>query len=132
MPDSAAEAPSLSIESRILLVRGRKVLLDHDLAQLYQVKAIALRQEVRRNPKRFPPDFLFELDEREAEAPLSQNAMPSRRSPTHSKWCTFKSKWMPTWSQGACHSPPRATGYVILGNSCRAFSSAIPMIPPRT
>jgi hypothetical protein len=56
------------------------VLLDRDLAQLYQVKAIALRQQVRRNPRRFPPDFLFELEEEEVASLLSQNVIPSRRS----------------------------------------------------
>jgi len=44
------------------------------------VKAIALRQQVRRNPQRFPPDFLFELGEEEVESLLSQNVIPSRRS----------------------------------------------------
>lgn len=55
-------------------------MLDRDLAQLYQVKAIALRQQVRRNPKRFPADFMFELTDAEVEALLSQNVIPSRRS----------------------------------------------------
>jgi ORF6N domain len=73
-------APVPLIESRILLIRGQKVLLDRDLAQLYQVKAIALRQQVRRNPRRFPPDFLFELEEEEVASLLSQNVIPSRRS----------------------------------------------------
>jgi hypothetical protein len=73
-------SPVPLIESRILLIRGQKVLLDRDLAQLYQVKAIALRQQVRRNPKRFPPDFLFELEEEEVASLLSQNVIPSRRS----------------------------------------------------
>jgi len=77
---SAETAPIPLIESRIVLIRGQKVLLDRDLARLYQVKPIALRQQVRRNPKRFPPDFLFELDEAEIEALLSQNVIPSRRS----------------------------------------------------
>ena len=76
----AETAPMPLIESRILLIRGQKVLLDRDLARLYQVKPIALRQQVRRNPKRFPPDFLFELDEAEIDALLSQNVIPSRRS----------------------------------------------------
>ena len=49
-------------------------------SHLYQVKPIALRQQVRRNPKRFPADFLFELDEEETEVLLSQNVIPSRRS----------------------------------------------------
>ena len=72
--------PATLIENRILLIRGQKVLLDRDLAQLYQVKAIALRQQVRRNPHRFPPDFLFELEEEEVASLLSQNVIPSRRS----------------------------------------------------
>ncbi len=77
---SSETAPVPLIESRILLIRGHKVLLDRDLARLYQVKAIALRQQVRRNPNRFPADFLFELEEQEVESLLSQNVIPSRRS----------------------------------------------------
>jgi hypothetical protein len=80
MPDSQSEVPTLLIESRILLIRGQKVLLDRDLARLYQVKPIALRQQVRRNPKRFPPDFMFELSEEEVASLLSQNVIASRRS----------------------------------------------------
>jgi ORF6N domain len=80
MPDPATELPALSIESRILLIRGAKVLLDRDLAVLYRVRPIALRQQVRRNPKRFPTDFLFELKEDEIAALLSQNVIPSRRT----------------------------------------------------
>ena len=68
------------IESRIFLIRGQKVLLDRDLGHLYHVRPIALRQQVRRNPKRFPPDFLFELSDEEIAALLSQNVIPSRRS----------------------------------------------------
>lgn len=80
MPTTPETQPVPLIESRILLIRGHKVLLDRDLAQLYQVRAIALRQQVRRNPKRFPDDFLFELTEEEVESLLSQNVIPSRRS----------------------------------------------------
>ncbi|MFZ0592651.1 MAG: ORF6N domain-containing protein [Bryobacteraceae bacterium] len=76
----AESAPAPLIERRILFIRGQKVLLDRDLARLYQIKPIALRQQVRRNPKRFPSDFLFELDEEEVEGLLSQNVIPSRRS----------------------------------------------------
>ena len=77
---SKESSPVPLIESRIFLIRGQKVLLDRDLARLYQVKPIALRQQVRRNPKRFPSDFLFELDQEEVEGLLSQNVIPSRRS----------------------------------------------------
>ena len=79
MPSSEV-APVPFVESRIWWIRNQKVLLDRDLAQLYQVKPIALRQQVRRNPKRFPADFMFELTDAEVGALLSQNVIPSRRS----------------------------------------------------
>ena len=60
----------------ILFVRGEKVLLDSDLAQLYGVEARALNQAVARNRKRFPPDFMFRLSAEEYEA--------LRRRSTHS------------------------------------------------
>ncbi len=53
------------IEQRILFIRGRKVMLDRDLAFLYQVETKALNQAVKRNPKRFPDDFMFRLSRRE-------------------------------------------------------------------
>lgn len=53
------------IESRILLVRGQKVLIDADLAQLYGVTTKALNQAVKRNSARFPGDFMFQLSEHE-------------------------------------------------------------------
>lgn len=68
------------IESRILLIRGHKVMLDRDLAALYGVKPIALRQQVKRNKDRFPKDFMFQLTAAEAESLLSQSVIPSRRS----------------------------------------------------
>ena len=53
--------PVQHIAQRILLVRGRKVLLDSDLAALYGVETRALNQAIKRNPERFPPDFMFRL-----------------------------------------------------------------------
>jgi hypothetical protein len=72
--------PVERIERSILLIRGQKVLLDRDLAELYGVKAIALRQQVARNRRRFPDDFLLQLTAEEAESLVSQNVIPSRRS----------------------------------------------------
>lgn len=51
----------------ILGIRGQRVVLDFDLAALYGVEAKALKQAVRRNLERFPPDFMFELSERDFE-----------------------------------------------------------------
>lgn len=55
-------------------------MLDRDLAALYGVKPIALRQQVKRNKDRFPEDFMFQLTAAEAESLLSQSVIPSRRS----------------------------------------------------
>jgi ORF6N domain len=68
-------APVPLIESRILLIRGHKVLLDSDLAALYQVETGRLNEAVRRNRERFPEDFLFQLTLEEEEALRSQIAI---------------------------------------------------------
>ena len=49
------------IQSKIYEIRGQRVMLDRDLAELYQVTTSALNQAVKRNNKRFPPDFMFQL-----------------------------------------------------------------------
>ncbi len=64
--------PQETIEGKILLIRGKKVLLDRDLAVLYEVQTKALKQAVRRNSKRFPDDFMFELTTQEFENWKSQ------------------------------------------------------------
>ena len=60
------------IERRIYLIRGQKVMLDFDLAELYGVPTRQLNQQVTRNKKRFPEDFMFRLTKEEAEALRSQ------------------------------------------------------------
>jgi hypothetical protein len=57
--------PAERIEQRIVLIRGQKVMLDRDLAELYGVETKALNQAVKRNIDRFPDDFMFRLDESE-------------------------------------------------------------------
>ncbi len=54
-----------SIEQQILFIRGQKVMLDRDLAGLYGVETKVLNQAVKRNKKRFPPDFMFQLSKEE-------------------------------------------------------------------
>jgi uncharacterized protein (UPF0332 family) len=67
------------IERKIYLIRGQKVMLDKDLAILYCVKPIRLREQVKRNIRRFPDDFMFQLNEKELDSMVSQNAIPSRK-----------------------------------------------------
>jgi len=61
-----------SIQNRIYEIRGERVMLDFDLAALYQVETKALNQAVKRNSKRFPPDFMFRLSITEWESMRSQ------------------------------------------------------------
>jgi hypothetical protein len=68
------------VERRIHSMRGLNIMLDRDLAALYRVKTIALRQQVKRNLDRFPEDFMFRLTAEEAETLVSQNVIPTRRS----------------------------------------------------
>ena len=53
------------VKGKIYLIRGRKVMLDRDLAELYKVSTKVLNQAVKRNTKRFPPDFMFRLTDEE-------------------------------------------------------------------
>jgi len=59
------EIPSERIIGRIFLIRGRKVMIDRDLAELYGVKTKVLNQAVKRNLNRFPLDFMFQLSKEE-------------------------------------------------------------------
>lgn len=71
--------PQEVIQNQIFLLRGQKIMLDKDLAILYGVKPIRLREQVKRNIKRFPSDFMFQLTEIEADAMVSHFAIPSKQ-----------------------------------------------------
>ncbi len=62
------------VSRRISIIRGQKILLDSDLAQLYGVETRRLNEQVRRNPDRFPGDFMFQLDDDEYASLISQFA----------------------------------------------------------
>jgi len=67
------------VQNLIYEVRGKKVMLDFDLARLYQVETRVLNQSVKRNLKRFPPDFMFQLTAEEWAGNSSQIVMTSNR-----------------------------------------------------
>jgi hypothetical protein len=74
------EGPVLQhVESRILLVRGQKVILDVDLAALYGVEVRVLNQAVTRNAERFPADFMFQLADAEVDSLRSQFVISNGR-----------------------------------------------------
>ncbi len=64
--------PDEIISGKIYLIRGQKVMLDNDLAELYAVETKQLKRQVRRNMERFPEDFMFELNQQELEILRSQ------------------------------------------------------------
>jgi hypothetical protein len=72
--EAAPPTTELQIERRIYVIRGQKVMLDSDLAALYGVPTGRLNEQVRRNPSRFPPDFMFQLTQEEAANLISQFA----------------------------------------------------------
>lgn len=71
--------PDEKIISKIYQLRNKSVMLDRDLAELYDVKAYRLREQVKRNINRFPENFMFQLTEKEVELMVSQNAIPSKQ-----------------------------------------------------
>ena len=69
--------PDEVVISKIYYIRDQKVMLDSDLAELYEVETRVLNQQVKRNLDRFPEDFMFQLTEIEWETLKSQNATSS-------------------------------------------------------
>ena len=60
------------IQSKIYVIRGQKVMLDRDLAELYEVETRTLNQKVKRNQRRFPSDFMFQMTKEDIEEWISQ------------------------------------------------------------
>lgn len=68
-----------SIKTKIYTIRGLQVILDRDLAELYEVETRVLKQAVKRNIDRFPNDFMIELTDREIDLMVSQSVIPSKQ-----------------------------------------------------
>lgn len=81
-----------SIQNRIYQIRGERVMIDKDLANLYEIEAKVLNQAVKRNIKRFPKDFMFQLTKEEWEEIRFQIETSENTNPTKSQIVTTKSK----------------------------------------
>ncbi|RUT70802.1 ORF6N domain-containing protein [Flavobacterium cupreum] len=68
------------ITNKIYFIRNQKVMLDKDLAELYEVESRRLREQVKRNSTKFPDHFMFRLNETEVELLVSQNAIASKQN----------------------------------------------------
>ena len=77
------------IQSKIYEIRGQKVMLDRDLAELYQVTTGNLNKAVKRNLKRFPPDFMFQLTAEEWEALRFQIGILKNGRGVHTKYLPY-------------------------------------------
>lgn len=78
-----------SIQDIIYDIRGAKVMLDYDLASMYEVDVSQLKRQVRRNIDRFPEDFMFELTSKEVSALRCQNGILKTGRGQHSKYLPF-------------------------------------------
>lgn len=83
MSEKTGLTPYEGIERRILFLRGRRVMMDEDLAGLYGVSTKRLNEQVKRNRARFPEDFMFQLTPQETSTMRSQIATASRRTLGH-------------------------------------------------
>ncbi len=89
MTDKKVLVTTAKIESKILLIRGQKVMLDADLAELYGVETRRLNEQVSRNSERFPEDFMFQLTPEEYESLRSQFATLKTGRGQHRKYMHY-------------------------------------------
>ena len=89
MANKRSIAPVERIEHCILAIRGHKVILDANLAELYGVESKVLNQAVKRNKKRFPPDFMFQLTREESIALRSQFVTLKSSRGQHRKYLPY-------------------------------------------
>ncbi len=87
--NTKALVPVETIEQKILLIRGHKVMLAGDLAELYGVEVRRLNEQVKRNSKRFPEDFMFQLTKEETDFLRSQFAILKNDRGQHQKYLPY-------------------------------------------
>src|SRR5213592_1441910 len=105
-----AAIPNELIDQKIYLIRHHQVMLDEDLAELYGVTTGNLNLAVRRNPKRFPADFMFQLNREETQAPV--------RAPAPSLWIAC---WV--WICCSLPMPGPACWYLRYRRNCDVEST---------
>lgn len=88
-PESESLVPQESIEGRILVLRGKRIMLDRDLAEIYGVTTGRLNEQVKRNRGRFPEDFMFQLNKEEFDVLRSQIAIFKMGRGQHRKYLPF-------------------------------------------
>jgi len=111
MNNSLIKIPAERIERAIYQIRGERVILDSDLAAIYGVTTKRLNEQVKRNKKRFPGDFVFQLTENEFEAMRSQFATSKQRRLFEVANCDLKAEpWRKALSTKRIHRARRNHG----------------------
>lgn len=108
-----------SIQNRIYEIRGERVMLDFDLAALYGVETKALNQAVKRNSKRFPPDFMFQLTAEEWDHMWSQFVTTSGSEEK------VKDSWSQTVTSSRKHRPKTALPYAFTEQGVAMLSGVL-------
>ena len=98
MSEELTNVDSQQIQGHIFTLRGVQVMIDRDLATLYQVETRALKQAVRRNKNRFPNDFMFVLTDSEVDSLVSQSVIPSKKQLGGAKPFAFTEQGVATLS----------------------------------
>ena len=80
---------TIPIHHKIYTLRGKQIMLDSDLAELYEVETRRLNEQVKRNSERFPEDFMFQLTEKEYESLRSQIATLEKGKGQHRKYMPY-------------------------------------------
>ena len=114
--------PIETIARRILAIRGHKVLLDSDLAELYGVPTKVLNQAVKRNRQRFPLDFMFQLKPMEAAVLRSRSATSKAKPVDYEKDATNRSQFV---TSAAKHRGPRHRPFVFTEQGVAMLSSVL-------
>jgi hypothetical protein len=129
----AVERVSDEASKRIYVVRAQQVMLDHDLADFYGVSTSRLMEQVRRNPGRFPEDFMFQLTPQETLSLRSQNAISKGRGGRRYQPYAFTEHGALALS-GVLKSPRAAEvsviitrAYVVMRERLGALTKAIPV-----
>ena len=81
------EISTLQIENKIFIIRGVQVMIDRDIAELYGVETRRLNEQVKRNIKRFPEEFMFQMNDEEFENWKSQIVISNSNNNSHNWGC---------------------------------------------
>lgn len=91
MSETGLVLPNVAVDNKIYIIRGKKVMLDSDLAFLYEIDTKRLNEAVKRNHERFPTDFMFQLNDDEQEYLRSQIMISKPRPILRSQIATLRS-----------------------------------------